>query len=129
MSVPAWGSESEPWRRSICARAVARPLSLTHARPLPPPLSPDPPPRRETVEILEHATPRSLVIMDELGRGTSTFDGAAIACAVLRSLARDTQCCTLFSTHYHAVVEEFKSDPLVALGHMVRIRAVFVILV
>ena len=74
---------------------------------------------RETVEILEHATNRSLVIMDELGRGTSTFDGAAIACAVLRSLVRDTHCCTLFSTHYHAVVEEFLHDDGVALGHMV----------
>lgn len=54
----------------------------------------------ETARILRSATPRSLVILDELGRGTSTHDGAAIAQAVLHHLVVDTRCLTLFITHY-----------------------------
>lgn len=54
----------------------------------------------ETSDILKSATPRSLVILDELGRGTSTFDGVAIAEAVLDYVIRDTQSLTLFITHY-----------------------------
>ncbi|KAK7226078.1 hypothetical protein V2G26_014081 [Clonostachys chloroleuca] len=54
----------------------------------------------ETVRILKSATPRSLVILDELGRGTSTHDGAAIAQAVLHHVVTETRCLTLFITHY-----------------------------
>lgn len=54
----------------------------------------------ETASILRSATPRSLVVLDELGRGTSTHDGAAIAHAVLEHVVRDTKCLTLFITHY-----------------------------
>ncbi|KAH8905307.1 hypothetical protein BR93DRAFT_780570 [Coniochaeta sp. PMI_546] len=54
----------------------------------------------ETAAILRSATPRSLVILDELGRGTSTHDGAAIAQAVLDYVVRETKCLTLFITHY-----------------------------
>lgn len=54
----------------------------------------------ETSDILKSATPRSLVILDELGRGTSTFDGVAIAEAVLDYVIRDLQSLTLFITHY-----------------------------
>ncbi|KAH6898309.1 muts domain V-domain-containing protein [Thelonectria olida] len=54
----------------------------------------------ETARILRSATPRSLVILDELGRGTSTHDGAAIAQAVLQHLVTETRCLTLFITHY-----------------------------
>jgi DNA mismatch repair protein MSH3 len=54
----------------------------------------------ETSRILRSATPRSLVILDELGRGTSTHDGAAIAQAVLQHVVAETQCLTLFITHY-----------------------------
>lgn len=57
----------------------------------------------EVAEILQKATPRSLVILDEIGRGTSTFDGMSIARAVLEYCA-DTKkmgCKTLFATHYH----------------------------
>lgn len=54
----------------------------------------------ETARILRSATPRSLVILDELGRGTSTHDGAAIAQAVLHHVVTETQCLTLFITHY-----------------------------
>ncbi|XWW96919.1 hypothetical protein V2A60_004899 [Cordyceps javanica] len=54
----------------------------------------------ETARILRAATPRSLVILDELGRGTSTHDGAAIAQAVLHHVVTETRCLTLFITHY-----------------------------
>jgi len=55
----------------------------------------------ETAAICHHATGRSLVVLDEVGRGTSTFDGVAIAWAVTEYLAQVTGCRTLFATHYH----------------------------
>ncbi|MBK7726889.1 MAG: DNA mismatch repair protein MutS [Dehalococcoidia bacterium] len=57
----------------------------------------------ETAQILHHATPDSLVILDEVGRGTSTFDGMAIARAVVEFLhnRKDVSARTLFATHYH----------------------------
>lgn len=55
------------------------------------------------------------------GRGTATFDGTAIACAVVRELSSNIRCRTLFSTHYHSLVEEFAGDPNVRLGHMVKL--------
>ena len=72
----------------------------------------------ETSAILRQATRRSLVILDELGRGTSTFDGNAIAFAVTRHLTRAVRCRTLFATHYHTLTEDFGADPAVELGHM-----------
>ena len=54
----------------------------------------------ETSNILKQASPRSLVILDELGRGTSTHDGVAIAQAVLDHMVRETKSLTLFITHY-----------------------------
>ncbi|KAG8715116.1 Mismatch repair protein msh3 [Ceratobasidium sp. 394] len=54
----------------------------------------------ETAEIIKTATPRTLVILDELGRGTSTFDGMAIAHAVMQHLVENVKCKTLFITHY-----------------------------
>jgi len=72
----------------------------------------------ETSLIIQHATDRSLVLVDELGRGTATFDGTAIAYAVLGELTA-RGCLTLFSTHYHALVEELQSaEDRVSLGHM-----------
>ncbi|KAI1239626.1 hypothetical protein IHE44_0011046 [Lamprotornis superbus] len=59
----------------------------------------------DTAEILRKATPRSLVILDELGRGTSTHDGIAIAYATLEHFIRDVQALTLFVTHYPSVCE------------------------
>lgn len=69
----------------------------------------------ETKAILDTATPRSLVIMDELGRGTSTFDGYSIAHSVLTHLVDKVRCRTLFTTHYHMLVEDYRTNPRVAL--------------
>jgi DNA mismatch repair protein MutS len=55
----------------------------------------------ETAAILAQATPRSLVILDEIGRGTSTYDGLAIAWAVVETMHDQVKCRTLFATHYH----------------------------
>jgi DNA mismatch repair protein MutS len=55
----------------------------------------------ETAAILAQATPQSLVILDEIGRGTSTYDGLAIAWAVVEAMHDEVQCRTLFATHYH----------------------------
>ena len=101
----------------------------------------------ETAAILKHATVHSLVLLDELGRGTATFDGTAIAYAVVDDLA-GRRCRTLFSTHYHrfaiphprrqnflfrqlvfdtfvsknnffdSLVHDLSSNPRVSMGHM-----------
>ena len=55
----------------------------------------------ETANILHHASDRSLVLLDEIGRGTATFDGLSIAWAVSEHLAGDLQARTVFATHYH----------------------------
>jgi len=61
----------------------------------------------ETSYILSHATPRSLIILDEVGRGTSTYDGLAIAQAVIEYIHNNPRCGakTLFATHYHELIE------------------------
>ena len=59
----------------------------------------------ETANILNHATPQSLVLLDEIGRGTATFDGLSIAWAVAEHLASDICSRTIFATHYHELNE------------------------
>lgn len=59
----------------------------------------------EVATILQNATFKSLLILDEIGRGTSTFDGLAIARAVIEDISQRVKCRTLFSTHYHELTE------------------------
>jgi len=68
---------------------------------------------RETADILKEATPRSLVILDEIGRGTSTFDGLSIAWAVAEYLHDNKGPKTLFATHYHELTELAMTKPRV----------------
>jgi DNA mismatch repair protein MutS len=68
---------------------------------------------RETAEILKQATPKSLVILDEIGRGTSTFDGLSIAWAVAEYLHDKKGPKTLFATHYHELTELAVTKPRV----------------
>ncbi|KAK1396879.1 DNA mismatch repair protein MSH7 [Heracleum sosnowskyi] len=72
----------------------------------------------ETASVLQNATQNSLVLLDELGRGTSTFDGYAIAYAVFRHLIEKVNCRLLFATHYHPLTKEFALHPRVILQHM-----------
>src|SRR4030095_12100155 len=60
---------------------------------------------RETANILAHASRRSLVVLDEIGRGTSTYDGLSIAWAVAEHLHDKIGARTLFATHYHELVQ------------------------
>ena len=62
----------------------------------------------ETKFILDRATKDSLIIMDELGRGTSTFDGYALAFSVMNYLLNRSQSRVLFTTHYHWLVDDFR---------------------
>ncbi|KAJ0254692.1 DNA mismatch repair protein MSH7 [Hirschfeldia incana] len=72
----------------------------------------------EAASVLQNATQDSLVILDELGRGTSTFDGYAIAYSVFRHMVERVKCRMLFATHYHPLTKEFASHPRVTLKHM-----------
>lgn len=65
----------------------------------------------ETAEILRHATEKSLIILDEVGRGTSTYDGLSIAWALVEHFIDKTKALTLFATHYHELIEVVDTHP------------------
>ncbi|MET0219010.1 MAG: DNA mismatch repair protein MutS [Burkholderiales bacterium] len=72
----------------------------------------------ESANILHHATPQSLVLMDEIGRGTSTFDGLALAWAIARQLIEKNRCRTLFATHYFQLTQLAEEYRQVANVHL-----------
>lgn len=72
----------------------------------------------ETANILHNATPESLVIMDEIGRGTSTFDGLSLAWACAEQLAREVRAFTLFATHYFELTVLPEQLDFVANAHL-----------
>lgn len=72
----------------------------------------------ETALMLSSATRNSIVALDELGRGTSTSDGQAIAESVLEYFIRKVQCRGMLSTHYHRLAIDYAGDPKVLLCHM-----------
>lgn len=75
----------------------------------------------ETAAILNQAGPRALVILDEIGRGTATFDGLSIAWAVVESLHEVNRCRALFATHYHELTR--LTSRLASLScHMMRVK-------
>src|SRR2546426_4879562 len=75
---------------------------------------------QETAHILRHATARSLILLDEIGRGTATFDGLSIAWAVAEHIARDRAAGgkTLFATHYHELTDLAADLPCVGNLHV-----------
>ena len=66
---------------------------------------------KEVSYILKHATSRSLLILDEIGRGTSTFDGMSIARAVIEYCLKHIHALTLFATHYHELIAMADDSP------------------
>ncbi|GAM20051.1 hypothetical protein SAMD00019534_032260 [Acytostelium subglobosum LB1] len=73
---------------------------------------------QETSNVLRYATQRSLVIMDELGRGTSTFDGYSIAYSVLNQITNHIKCLCMFATHYQSLANEPKVSDAISKCYM-----------
>ena len=72
----------------------------------------------ETAAILAQATERSFVILDEVGRGTSTYDGLALAWAVAEAIHETNRCRCLFATHYHELTRLAETCPALSLHHV-----------
>jgi DNA mismatch repair protein MutS len=77
----------------------------------------------EAAAILHSATESSLVLMDEIGRGTSTFDGMALAAAIARELVERNRCLTLFATHYFELTQLAEQHPDIANVHVAAAEA------
>ncbi|KAL4506669.1 hypothetical protein ABPG72_000240 [Tetrahymena utriculariae] len=72
----------------------------------------------ETLQIVKNSNQKSLVLIDELGRGTSTYDGVALASGVLEHIIQRNKSCCLFSTHSNFLVEQYQDSPMVKLFKM-----------
>lgn len=72
----------------------------------------------ETAAILHQASSKSFVILDEIGRGTATFDGLSIAWAVVESLCQVNKCRALFATHYHELTQLTETLPMMVCATM-----------
>lgn len=72
----------------------------------------------ETAQALENADENSLIIFDELGRGTSTYDGVSLAQAIIKYICENIKCKTLFSTHYHELVQYSEENKNIKLVHV-----------
>jgi DNA mismatch repair protein MutS len=75
----------------------------------------------ETAAILNRATKSSLVILDEIGRGTATFDGLSIAWATVEALHNDNRCRALFATHFHELTNLSRTLPRLS-NHTMKVR-------
>jgi len=73
---------------------------------------------KETAEMLSTATDRSLLVLDEIGRGTSTFDGMSLAQGILEHILKETKCLALFATHYHELTALADTHPRLQNVHM-----------
>jgi DNA mismatch repair protein MutS len=72
----------------------------------------------ELADILHHADSQSLIILDEIGRGTSTYDGISVAWSTLEWIVTQIRARTFFATHYHELIHLSQSLPLLANAHM-----------
>ncbi len=72
----------------------------------------------ETAYILQHATQRSCIILDELGRGTATYDGLALAQAIVVHICQEIRGLTLFATHYHELTNLADELPQITNYHV-----------
>jgi len=72
----------------------------------------------ETAEMLKGAGPNTLVVLDEVGRGTSTYDGMSLAQAILEFLMAQAKCMTFFATHYHEMTDLAQQHPRIHNAHM-----------
>jgi len=101
-----WGSVSSLYTRIGAHDAIARGQSTFMVE------------MSELAHILHHADDRSLIILDEIGRGTSTYDGVSVAWATLEWICTQIQARTLFATHYHELTRLSGSISLLANAHM-----------
>lgn len=101
-----WGSVSALYTRIGAQDAIAKGQSTFMVE------------MSELAHILRNADDRSLIILDEIGRGTSTYDGMSVAWATLEWLCNRTRARTLFATHYHELVKLAQTLPLLSNAHM-----------
>jgi DNA mismatch repair protein MutS len=101
-----WGSVSSLYTRIGAHDAIARGQSTFMVE------------MSELAHILHYADSRSLIILDEIGRGTSTYDGMSVAWATLEWICQKIQARTLFATHYHELTRLASQLPLLANAHM-----------